>query len=507
MLAASVCASAADRWNEYRSGPFRVVSNAGDKAARERLTEMEQLRFVLQGWIGKDAGKGELQSVWPITLVLFSTTKEYGPYAAGKPFLDGGSAVLSAWSAEIAQPLDWKRELVRRLLEDNAGRIPGVMEDGLTSLLGTLQANATRLTLGTPPPQDLRTRAWARLHYLTTTEEYAGRVRIYLNNLQQGSDDALAIRGSFNLSPADLEKRVENHVRAATFDTVAVPGKPLNPNRDFIEKPVPAAAIQTLLSELNTKNYPDNSPRAQLAQNTRPALELAANGNPKWAEPHFRLAALETNPLAKIKELKLATTLEPRRAAYWQALAEAQTAAEQHADATRSWASAEKAAATDEARETLRLTRRKAEERRTEFELDDRRRQQDERAQELERLKQASAAEIHAAEDAANRAQGGLTSGAKPVQWWTEAKGVAVTGTLQRVDCLATSLKLTITRATGGNVTVLVRDPQKIAVRNAEQATFACGSPRPAPKISIEHNGKADPAFSTIGDVLAVEFP
>ena len=43
-LAAS--ALAAD-WTEYRVGPLRVVSDAGDGDARKQLTEMEQLRFVL----------------------------------------------------------------------------------------------------------------------------------------------------------------------------------------------------------------------------------------------------------------------------------------------------------------------------------------------------------------------------------------------------------------------------------------------------------------------------
>ena len=141
------------------------------------------------------------------------------------------------------------------------------------------------------------------------------------------------------------------------------------------------------------------------------------------------------------------------------------------------------------------------------MEIAERRRQQDERAQELERLKQASAAEIHAAEDAANAAQGGLKSGTAAVAWWTGEKGIEVTGTLARVDCLTVSLKLTIARANGANAVVLVRDPKNIAVRGADQATFACGSPRPAPRIVLEHNGKADAAFGTAGDVLVVEVP
>src|SRR5579862_5514954 len=72
-------AAAADRWTEYRSGPFHVFSASGDRAARERLTEMEQLRYVLGQLLGASSlpsatsgGKNELDTVWPIDLVLFS---------------------------------------------------------------------------------------------------------------------------------------------------------------------------------------------------------------------------------------------------------------------------------------------------------------------------------------------------------------------------------------------------------------------------------------------------
>ena len=114
-------ASAAD-WTEYRMGPFRVISNAGDRAARERLTEMEQTRHVLAGMLGK----ADLPTVWPIVLVLFPNQKEYGPHALPQPFVPGGSSDLSAWTADTPQPLDWRREIVRRLIADNAGSLSGV---------------------------------------------------------------------------------------------------------------------------------------------------------------------------------------------------------------------------------------------------------------------------------------------------------------------------------------------------------------------------------------------
>ena len=87
-------AFAAD-WVEYRSGPFHVFSNAGDRAARERLTQLEQLRYVL----GPMLGKSELQTIWPVHLALFRN----GQLAGGTI-----SSCLQNISAKVAiglQPL------------------------------------------------------------------------------------------------------------------------------------------------------------------------------------------------------------------------------------------------------------------------------------------------------------------------------------------------------------------------------------------------------------------
>src|SRR5579862_5496206 len=108
LLAALLAAAPAfaQRWIEYRVGPFRVVSDAGDKAARDRLNEMEQLRHVLGVMLGKDSlGVGgpstsQLDTVWPVDVILFANTKEYGPHALQKPMIEGGSAMLAAWTAD-----------------------------------------------------------------------------------------------------------------------------------------------------------------------------------------------------------------------------------------------------------------------------------------------------------------------------------------------------------------------------------------------------------------------
>src|SRR5580704_1271703 len=153
-------------WTEYRMGPFRVISNAGDRPARERLTEMEQSRHVLAGMLGKP----DLPTVWPIVLVLFPNQKEYGPHALQQPFVPGGSSDLSAWTADTPQPLDWRREIVRRLIADNAGLLSGVTVTALEDLFSTIDVNATRVKLGAPLPAGAlppdRLREWAKIQLL-----------------------------------------------------------------------------------------------------------------------------------------------------------------------------------------------------------------------------------------------------------------------------------------------------------------------------------------------------
>jgi hypothetical protein len=80
---------------------------------------------------------------------------------------------------------------------------------------------------------------------------------------------------------------------------------------------------------------------------------------------------------------------------------------------------------------------------------------------------------------------------------------------LTRVDCLAAgALRLTILQATGRPVQLLIRDPKQLQVEAASgQAEFACGVQKPAKKIEVRHNAKADAKFGTLGDIAVVKFP
>ncbi|HEY2842599.1 MAG TPA: hypothetical protein VGJ09_03075, partial [Bryobacteraceae bacterium] len=422
-------AFAAD-WTEYRMGPFRVISDAGDRAARERLTEMEQTRHVLAGMLGKT----DLPTVWPIVLVLFPNQKEYGPHALPQAFVPGGSSDLSAWTADTPQPIDWKREIVRRLIADNAGLLSGQTLTAIEDLFTTIEVNATRVKLGARPPAlpPERLRAWAKIQLLATTPEFAGRFRVYLGNLQQGSEESVAAHNGFDLTLEELNRRADAYFRAGVFEASPMSGEALNPNRDFIEKRLPPSDVTDWLAELKSagKTFPPVSARGLLAQGSAPALEQASKLNPRWAEPHVRLAALETNKLAKVARLKTATTLEPNNSAYWQSLAEAQVLADQPADAAKSWSAAERTAPSAAERSRIHQIRLDAEQRRVEFEIATKKREADERAADLQRVKDGAVAEIRAAEAKANREQGGLKSGATPIPFSEINGGETINGTL-----------------------------------------------------------------------------
>ena len=503
-------AQAAATWTDYKSGPLHVISNAGDKPARDKLTEIEQLRYTL----GAVIGKMDVQTVWPVELVLFANQRELGPHALPQPFVAGGDATMAAWTADVALPHDWLRELTRRLIEDNAGRMPESIEVALADLFSTIQVNATKVSLGAPPSagelSQERMRAWAKMQMLATQPAYSGKLRVYLNNLQQSGEEDVASRNAFGIPVAELNQRADIYLRAGGFTASAVNGEALSPARDFIEKPVAQSAVDVLFAELKAagKEFPPDSPRGLLAKNTRASLELAVKANPHWSEPHVALAALETQPAAKAKELKIAATLEPRNAATWQALALVQASAEQFAEADKSWALAERNAANEAERTRIHQAHLDLEEQRAAFEVAERKRKLEDDAAALQRIKDNAAAEVRAAEEASHQRTGTLAPGAAPVAWWQDEDGQKLSGTLTRVDCLTGGpLKLTVQPASGKPVFLLIRDTHNLAVKGANQANFACGVQKPVRKINLVHDGKADAKQGTAGDVRMVELP
>jgi hypothetical protein len=539
----ALAAAGEDRWIEARSGPFQVLSNAGEKPARETLNLLEQVRYVVGAALGKD----DLKTVWPVRVVV-------GKMASIAPALrrDG---YVGALTVNAPVPAEWMREVVRLLVEANAGRMTGGIEAGILSFYSTAQAVGTKVTLGIAPPPGERNLDWARIHLLVTNPNYAGRIRVLLYNLQHGAELDPACRNAF-MKPADeIERQAVAALAAGKFESVTIGGKPLNPARDFLvrtpEGPLGALALADVKQTgaayralaaaapaeaheglgfvaLAEKREDDArtefhaatqaasaSARAWFeaarlepdATKARASLQKAAELNQAWAEPYTLLAALETDPSRKLEWLKRAAALDPRDAAKWRAVAELYQAHGKFPEAAKAWNAAEDASVGLEERARIRAARSAIEDQRLEWEIAERKRQEEERERDLRRVKDAAMAEIHAAEERANRAQPRANPTGKVERMEIgEAPQGKVRGRVAAIDCLGRMARMVVKTSEGKEVRLLVRDPKAVVVLSGGALSLGCGAQRPARAVSIEYQPRVNAKLGTAGEVVTVSY-
>lgn len=542
-----------DRWIELRSGPFHVLTGAGERDAQEVLGQLEQFRHVL----GTVLGKQDLKSVWPIRAIAVKPGRRAEPAVPPQLARD---AFTGSLPADAPVPAAWLRACARIFIDANTRRMPAAIESGLVSFYSTAEVNATRVTLGRPAPEKERDFDWARIHMLSVHPNYYGKLRVLLYNLQHGADPEPAYRNAFGKNPAAIDEEAAAYLAAGDFSTFTISGRPLNVRTDFRAQPLTSPPPEIALADLllaagradearaaydkALKASPKSAEareglgllalregnreeaRAQLAaaieagsRNARAHLEYgrletdsaraaaalrkAAELNENWAEPHFLLARHETNPNRKAQGLSAAAKLDPRNAAYWQALAEAQMAMNDFRAAGKSWAAAEHASVNDSERAQIQEARRSIEEKRLAAEAEARRREVEEKERELRRLKEAALADIRAAEARANRA----ARETKPEDWFEgPAPSGKVRGRLSQVDCLRGAARLVIQGDDKKVVRLLIRDPSKVVVIGGGELSLGCGPQRPARMVVIEYFPKEDLKLATSGDVATFEY-
>ncbi|MGH9671723.1 MAG: hypothetical protein ACRD44_00955, partial [Bryobacteraceae bacterium] len=441
--------AAADDWTAFRSGPFEVLTNAGDDPARDALNTFDQLRFTL----GLMLGKPEPGTMWPVRIVVYKPDRRQTKPPDGLRLVrDRYIAALSRGTQVTPRML---RDAVRLLLEANTQRMPASVERGLEELFSTMKANGNRVTLGTAP--DNPGKDFARMHMLNVLAGNRGRVRVLYSNLQQAGDWDLAYTNAFGRKAIEMEAEVDRYLAARQFIADEFGAKPVNPERDYrprqVEPAIARLAMADLLeadaaqreyasilndfpgtpdalearglfTEATTAGSRSATAWAGLAAGLKEkakswdAWQRAAQINPRWGEPHFHLAALTGDPTKKMELLRKAGTIEPRQSRYWQALAEVAQEVKAFAEAAQAWRSAERAASTDEERERMVRAQAVYQERRAELEAEERRREAEEKAREIARLKDEGFAAVRAAEARANAQMKPLDPSVKPVEWW-----------------------------------------------------------------------------------------
>jgi hypothetical protein len=550
----AVGASAEERWEAVKSGPFEVYTTGSDKIAREKLMYLEQFRETLR----VITGKPEIRSVWPVRVLVFKNAKQMP--AASAPFALGRDARMLAVAENAPFSRESLKELARILLYENTNRLPQPIEDGLIELLSTLEVNLTHVTLGAPVPEAERSHGWAFMQMVTVNPDYSGRSRVMISNLEQSGDFEAACRNAFEKSLAQLNQQADTYLKAGNFATTSVSARALSPTRDF--KPVQldadsgqiamadlllasgspqaASAYQTLhgapsaegFGLLALKDHKENEARRLFqsaiqsqSENARAWLEAgrleadgtkaradlkkAADLNPNWSEPYFRMADVDKENLEqRAAMLKKAATFEPRNIDYWQALARTEIAAKNYPEAQKAWAGAERAAANDEERARIHQVRLQVEQERADYEAAERKRIAEEREADIQRVKGQSDAAIRAAEaDAHKKLNADGAAPPAPIGWYEDLHGNAkIEGLFERLDCLGKQARLVIQGGDGKTMQLLVRDPSQIVIVGGAEKAFGCGAQKPPQRVLVEYIAKPDAKQRVAGEAVSIEF-
>jgi tetratricopeptide (TPR) repeat protein len=541
-----------DHWIALKSGPFQVFSSVGERPAREKLMVLEQFRETLRVITGKE----DMRMVWPVHVILSKTAQQ-----EGKPFALGRDARMIAVTESAGFSRDNLKELARLLLYENTNRLPPEVEQGIIALVSTVQIDGTRITLGAPVPEAERSPGWALMHLVTVNPEYAGRTRVMISNLEQTGDFEAACHNAFEKSAAQIQQQADAYRKAGNFGTTLISGRALSLTRDF--KPVQLASDDVRIAQADLlyasgrvaeattayKALPGDAGSEGLAlialdqQKDREAqtslqdaidggsksarvwlemgrlksdadqLKKASELNPRWAEPYFQLAELnpaidKENLEQRAALLKKAATLNPRDIEYWQALAKTDIAAKDFGEAQKAWSGAERAAANDAERESIRQVRLQVQEKSFDYEAAERKRLRDEREADLQRVKNQSEAAIHASEDAARKKMNpNGTAPPKAEVWYEEQNaGPSVQGTFQRLDCLGQGARLVIQTGDGQTVQLLMSDPSQITTGGGGDQTLACGPQKNARQVVVHYTAKPDAKLHTAGVATSIEF-
>jgi hypothetical protein len=514
VLLACTLASAEDKLTLFQSTPFEVYTAAGDKQGREVLNRLLQFRHAL----GTTLGKPELETVWPVRVVVTKTPSDLSLTFRRDAYIAGSAAP------------DLLPALARLFIDQNAGRMPAAYEQGLITLFSTIDIKGTRVTLGAPPPPAERTLDWARMHMLSVQPEYSGKLRVLLGNLQRGVAADAAFSNAFQKTPEAIERETTAYLAAGQFGTVALSGRPLA-LRDFAEKEADGLLSAIVMADLRNdraayetarKRFPSlpepleglglwKEAVAAGSKNACAHLEAgapaeAARLNPKWAEPHIRMAEAAPNASVRVHHLELAVALEPRTAALWEKLALTYQGASQFALASKAWAAAERAAPTEAERERMRTIQRDIEQKRLEEEENERRRIAMEKQREIDRLRNEALMRIREAEAKASKGKAPVDE-SKIEQWWDgpQADG-KIRGTLARVDCGRGGLRLLLKIAGGKTMQLAVRDPSQVVLKGGGQTNLTCGTQTGVKAVTVEYIRKTDAKAGVAGEAVSIEF-
>jgi hypothetical protein len=540
--------AADDHWVKFTRGQMEVMTDAGARSGRETMVRFEQFRAAL----GQIVGEDDLQAPLPLRIFVF---KNASGWTSAAPLTEGRDHFSIVLSEKSAVTPEIYSALTRLFLKSNTAQMPPAFERGLVAFFSTFEVSGIRITAGKPPAQpDLD---WARIHLMVVDPDYYGKIRVLLYNLRHGVADDPAYRNAFGKSAAEVEAAARQHFAAGSFQTTRLPSRPMAEG-DFPERQVSATEIGLARGDLlvgapsageyrkllaghekvaeaeeglgllalrerradeahrdfaaameagstSARCYIEFAKLEPDSAKAEQALLKAAGINPKLDEPFALLAKRDTDPRKRLMHWKAAAERDPRNASYWRALAETYLADHNYGEAAKAWRSGEQAATDPAERERMHQARMSIEQQRLDYEEAEKRRQAEEKAREIDRLKTEARAELHKAE--ARFSDGAPASGDKAVPWWDGPKPEgSISGTLKQVDCLPRQqARLYIEDAAHKIVKLLVADPAKVVYAGNGEVSLGCGVQK-ARRVTVAYFPKANARLATAGEVATIDF-
>jgi hypothetical protein len=546
--ASAIPAFAEPRWIKARLGSFEAVSDDGRRSATQALSQFVQFSFAL----GTVMGQPDLRLDPPLRIIVFKNAQELRTQCP--PALRMGRDRLMACTTSEGQlPQALLRDLTRTLLESNFSKMPAPIEKAVETFFGTVESNAVHVTWGAAPAQAERTRQWALLHRIITQPDYSGKAKIYLHNLAAGMDKNAASRNAFAEEGPRFEAEVDQYYAAGIFNTSAAPSRPLNPDRDFsttsltsdegelmradLLMPASAAIYQSLLqagkhqAEANeglavlamrdndtakardfmdaarkagTKNVVALTSYAELEKDPAKSIEIlreALTADPKYAQAHWIFGEKLSDPARRMAEWKQAVNLAPRNDDWWAQYAQLCVDQKQYAEAGRAWVAAAQAAPDGARRERYLTARGQIEQQRLDAEDEERRKNAEAKAREIDRLKTEARKELTDLEARVNTRPLSKEEAAKTVEWFDDSGAEKMAGMLMRVECMGKQLHLNVKDDQGKVQSFIVRDAGQLEIKNGE--TLICGVQKQR-RVRIAFKPVSQKGLS--GEATALEF-
>jgi tetratricopeptide (TPR) repeat protein len=243
-----------------------------------------------------------------------------------------------------------------------------------------------------------------------------------------------------------------------------------------------------------THNFVALTAYATLQNDPAKAIEIlkeALTIDPKYAEAHWIFGENLSDPARRLAEWKQAVNLAPRNDDWWARYARLCVDQKQYAEAGRAWVAAAQAAPDAQLRERYLTERGEIEQQRLDAEDEERRKEAEAKAREINRLKDEARKELADLEARVNTHPLSAQEAANTVDFDDAFASEKLTGSLVRVDCAGKQLRLSVKNDDGQTVALVVPDPKQFEIKGGD--SLICGAQKPR-RVTVSYKPKSKEA-------------